>query len=586
MKNKFLFIVALAAAVSLSSCGGDNPAEPDPVPGPNPDPIENILDIPDIAGKNIKGVVYCGKEPVANVVVTDGIEVTKTDEKGRYYLNSTKKSGSVSVCAPSGYNVDIIGNLPMSYKRLSDSGVSVIEQHNFELKKNGKDNYVVICLADVQIGGLYNAGQQFVTNFLPDVNKQIQSYRSAGKDVYVFTLGDQSHDLYWYSHDIDLLKAMLYIMKVDAPVFNIMGNHDNDPYCAGDYAAERKWREINGPKNYSLNIGDIHYVMLDNIVYENEGATEGSIGPRDYKVEVTSEQIQWLKKDLSYITDKTTPVVVCMHAPSFEKAKMYNDEATPRIRHNADFYERAKFIEAFSGFTNVTFLTGHTHTNYCNKEGNIREYNVGAVNGSLWRSSAPGNSENNVCVDGSPAGYLILDVKNRSFVTTYKSAGYDIDYQFRSYDGNRSRIVKSKFFPNSSKTNAAAEKEIRNAITAGAVDLLDEWFTSEYRSDNMVFVNVFAWDDRWKIEMTEEGKSLKVTQINALDPYHLISLGCKMIDNNEKLTNGPLPSLTAHFFKAQASSATSTVTIKVTDPYGRVYTEEMVRPKQLALDMK
>jgi hypothetical protein len=35
----------------------------------------------------------------------------------------------------------------------------------------------------------------------------------------------------------------------------------------------------------------------------------------------------------------------------------------------------------------------------------------------------------------------------------------------------------------------------------------------------------------------------------------------------------------SHFFKATASSPTSTVTVKVTDRNGKVYTETMTRPK-------
>lgn len=589
MKVKYLYSALVAATLVLNACGdkSDDPQpDPKPTPDPTPDPVTDIFNVPDVAGKNIRGVVYCGKEPVANAVVSDGEDVAVTDKNGHYYLNSTKRSGAVSVTIPKGYSVAVNGIYPNFYSRFTNEAVTEKEQHNFELKKNTAGSYVVIYLADVQIGGLYEASSQFTNTFLPDVNKTISEYKSAGKDVYVITLGDQSHDLYWYSHNIDLIKAMSIISGVNAPVFNIMGNHDNDPYCPGDYAAEQAWRKLLGPKNYSFNIGEIHYVVLDNIIYENAGASQGAIGPRDYTKQVTDAQIQWLKKDLAAVSDKSTPIVICMHAPSFEKPKMYGTETKPRIRHAEEFGERDKLYAAFSGFTNVTLFTGHTHTNYCNKEGNVREYNVAAVNGSLWRSSAPGNSDNNVCIDGSPAGYLIAEVDGRNFTTRYKSAGYEKNYQFRSYDANRSRIVKSKFFPNSSKTNAAAEKEIRNAITPGAEELLNEWFTSEYRTDNMVFVNVFAWDDRWKIEMTENGKPLTVKQVNALDPYQLISLGCKMINNNEKVTNGPLPSLTAHMFQAQASAANTTVSIKVTDPYGNVYTEDMVRPKQLALDMK
>ena len=42
-------------------------------------------DIPDKEGMTLKGIVYCGNSPVADVQVSDGVNVTKTDENGIYY---------------------------------------------------------------------------------------------------------------------------------------------------------------------------------------------------------------------------------------------------------------------------------------------------------------------------------------------------------------------------------------------------------------------------------------------------------------------------------------------------------------------
>lgn len=55
--------------------------------------IENAVDlnIPDIAGMTLKGVVYCENKPLPNVVVSDGYNVVQTDEQGRYYIQSDKK---------------------------------------------------------------------------------------------------------------------------------------------------------------------------------------------------------------------------------------------------------------------------------------------------------------------------------------------------------------------------------------------------------------------------------------------------------------------------------------------------------------
>lgn len=116
--------------------------------------------------------------------------------------------------------------------------------------------------------------------------------------------------------------------------------------------------------------------------------------------------------------------------------------------------------------------------------------------------------------------------------------------------------------------------------------------TPKARTDNKVFINVFAFDNRWKIKVTENGTELNVTRINAFDPLHIASLACQCLNNGENkdraetITSGRLPSKTSHFFNVQASSKNSTLFIEVTDHCGNVYTEEMTRPKKFTLDMK
>ena len=46
--------------------------------------------VPSKQGYNIKGMVYCGDKGVEGVLVTDGVEITKTNADGHYWLNSKK----------------------------------------------------------------------------------------------------------------------------------------------------------------------------------------------------------------------------------------------------------------------------------------------------------------------------------------------------------------------------------------------------------------------------------------------------------------------------------------------------------------
>jgi hypothetical protein len=94
---------------------------------------------------------------------------------------------------------------------------------------------------------------------------------------------------------------------------------------------------------------------------------------------------------------------------------------------------------------------------------------------------------------------------------------------------------------------------------------------------NYVYINVWNYDPKWEISVTENGTSLKVERVSAKDPLHLIAY------NGQSPTGGFGTSVTKHLFRVQASSATSTLEIKVTDRFGNVYTESMKRPKAFSL---
>jgi hypothetical protein len=95
---------------------------------------------------------------------------------------------------------------------------------------------------------------------------------------------------------------------------------------------------------------------------------------------------------------------------------------------------------------------------------------------------------------------------------------------------------------------------------------------------NYVYINVWNYDPQWTISVTENGTSLKVDRVSAKDPLHLIAY------NGKSPTGGFGTSVTKHLFRVQATSATSTLEIKVTDRFGNVYTESMKRPKAFSLN--
>lgn len=525
--------------------------------------IEIDYGIADKPGMTVKGMVHVAGVGLAGVVVSDGVEVVTTDEKGIYYLPSKKEKDFTFISVPSGHEVETNTVLPVFYKHF-EAAVDVVETINFELKPVNNDKHVVLALGDMHLANRNNDVSQFQKGFLPDAAQSITKYKNEGYKVYGLTLGDMTWDAYWYSSKYGFAQYLDLVKGMGIPIYHTMGNHDNDPYIDSDWLAEGSFRKSLGPTYYSFNIGKIHYIVLDNIEYINTGGTQGTLGSRDYNSTLVAAQVEWLKKDLATITDKSTPVVVSMHI-QLNKAPSVNETASLNLSNAIEL------INAFNGFTDVNFITGHTHVCYAyeNREG-FMEHNSGAVCATWWWTGKDGYAGNHICKDGSPGGYAIWKFNDRNYQWRYKSIGYGENYQFRAYDLNKVHITTAKFAPK------ASEADMKT-------------YSAEYanpNTNNEILVNVWGYDKRWKVEMLENGTTpLAVTRVSVLDPLHVVSYEAFILNGGNTPTSAFTTGKTAHMFKAKALGATTPIVIKVTDRFGNVYTETMNRPKDFVLTM-
>lgn len=523
-------------------------------------PYANLVDK---TGMTIKGSVFANGAGLAGVAVSDGIEIAITDQNGAYYLPSKKEKIFVFVSIPSGYEVEVNGPLPQFYKK-HNGNKNIIETIDFELTPVNNDKHIVLALGDMHLANRNNDITQFQSGFLTDAKQTIAKYKNDGYKVYGLTLGDMTWDNYWYENNFSFPQYLNLVQNIGIPLFHTMGNHDNDPYLNADWAAENAFRVTLGPTYYSFNLGKVHYIVLDNIQYINTGGKQGTIGAREYNVVIIAEQMAWLKKDLATITDKSTPIVISMHAQLNNQPSTSNS-ASKRLDNFDDF------INALSSFTDVNVLTAHTHICYGHENGNnIMEHNSGAICATWWWTGKSGYAGNNTCKDGAPGGYVIWKFDNRNYQWKYKSAGYDEDYQFRAYDLNKCQITAAKYAPKS--TDAELSKYNGPYATAN--------------NNNEILVNVWGYDKRWKVEVFEGSNPLTVSRVSALDPLHIISYEALRLNAGAVPTADFSTNANTHMFKAKANSATSSITIKVTDRFGNVYTETMTRPKELSVSMR
>lgn len=337
-------------------------------------------------GSEISGKVTCNEKPVSRAIVSDGFSVVATDKKGVYKIKLTDKSEFITLSTPAGYEFKIDEeNLARQYE-----GLGAKNEYNFKLKSLNRndDNHHFVIWADPQIKTKADVTQLMNTT-VPDMKSLVQTL---GSDVLIhgITVGDIAWDVLELFDDYS--KA---IEKINIPFFQCLGNHDQDYNQGGDESADKTFKSRFGPTYYSFNRGKAHYVVLDDVRYLGVD--------RKYDGYISQEQLNWLKKDLSFI-GKDQLIIINVHIP------IHNS-----VKNNQDFYDIIK------DFNNVHVMSGHTHYNVNAIKGNVFEHNHGAVCGAWWTGG--------ICPDGTPRGYGVYKVSGNQLSWFYKSTGHPKDKQ-------------------------------------------------------------------------------------------------------------------------------------------------------------
>jgi hypothetical protein len=257
-----------------------------------------------------------------------------------------------------------------------------------------------------------------------------------------------------------------------------------------------------------------------------------------------------------------------MHIPLFGFPQI-NDKGeqthTVRLTKGDDLFSILK------DFDQVKVLSGHTHINFTIEESpSIMEHNIAAVCATWWWTGKSNYAKNHICKDGSPGGYSVWENDGNNMQWYYKSMGYEKEYQFRAYDLNTVHITAKKHAPKSDDKKMAKYADVY----------------AKPNNQNEVLINVWGYDSKWKVEVTENGRPLEVKRISGKDPLHIISYEAIKLNLGGKITPSFVTNNSVHLFKTKASNPTSTLLIKVTDRFGNVYEETMERPKGFSYLMR
>ena len=511
-------------------------------------------------------VVDWEAKPVAGVAVSDGALVTTTDSEGRYYLRSERKNVFVFISIPKNYRVAIDRAVPQFFQRFKSTRTSTYEQHNFVLAPEENVKHRVLVWSDTHLANRTDDANQFKKFFKPDIEQQIAKAKSEGVKLYAIGLGDLAWDEFWYKNDYSLKDYREDISDFDLTIFSSPGNHDNDPSIAYDFLAAAGFRENLNPLYYSFNIGDIHYIMMDNTLFKNSGATSNNYNVQDYTEGFTDDQMKWLKGDLATVPEGTT-IIFGLHIPWTNRS-----QSTGKFTYAMPATYRSEVESLLSKYT-VHFISGHTHTNYTNiMNAKMMEHNIAGVCGTWWWTGYYSKNKCRLNGDGSPSGYKIFDINGSDVKWNFKALARDASYQFRAYDLRNSLITRELYCPANKNTN------VSDAFFSQYANGWDKSVNTT--STKKILINLFDYNDNWKITVTENGANLSVSRVEAYDPLHTIFFNMGRMNSNSTSMTFPTGK-SAHFFEVSTSSATSTVIIKAEDPFGRVYEETMTRPRKL-----
>jgi hypothetical protein len=337
--------------------------------------------------KKFKGKVTSNGKGIKGVVISDGYTVITTGNGGKFELEPHPDAVSVFISTPAGYAFIQEKGIARHYKLLKD--LNGKKSLNFELTPLDKDDneHRFVIWADPQVKNAKDV-EKMMNESVPDVQKWVAA-AGDGALLHGITVGDIVWDELKLFAEYD--KA---VEKMGIPFFQCLGNHDMDYNKGGDERSDDTFQQTYGPTYYSFNRGQVHYVVMDDVRYLGK--------EREYDGHISQAQLEWLKKDLSFVpVDKL--IVLCVHIP------IHNG-----IKNNAELYP---LLEG----RNVHIMSGHTHYHKNVITGNIYEHNHGTVCGAWWTGP--------VCGDGTPCGYGAYTVKGNQLEWHYQSTGQEANHQ-------------------------------------------------------------------------------------------------------------------------------------------------------------
>lgn len=467
-------------------------------------------------GNNVSGTVKTSDgKPLQGILVTDGRQYTKTAADGSYAMKSNfDEARFIYLSIPAGAVIPTRAGLPQCYKRIPRYTEAITADFVLDLKPAAKD-YTVLMIADPQVRpyGMDGSMEAWHEVVAPDA----EAFRAGCPgEVYSINLGDLVYN-YMYAWD-DYLDGAA---KINCPTFNVIGNHDYDQANLFETEQGNVYFETYvGPEHYSFDLGDIHYIVLNTILYDRPNVQ------KSYHYGLDDRTLAWLEADLSYVP-KDKVIMTCSHHNPFK-----TPNTSPHGSHNVYSLHYEEYLALVRPYKAVYAWNGHNHQNYYyNYANHIGDTRHGAPNIqsiSVARATGALRLNKYLASKGEPQGYMVMEVHGDDVSWYYKSVGKGKDYQMKLYAPART-------------------------------------------GDGSVMANIWNWSEGWSTpEWYENGVKVgEMTQTEGIDPDYQMVYDAVQNQTTKKYCK---PGQTI-LWKATPTSGASSGEVRVSDMFGNVFTQ-------------
>ena len=508
--------------------------------------------------------------PLIGVVVSDGRNCTRTDDDGFYRLKTDFSAARhIFVSIPSGYRAPKNSEgMPLFYHIITQRerlNRSCVADFVFEPIEGDANRYTVFVGADPQPRAKSSSYDRFAFHSLDICENFYQDMKETrakitDREVYGLMLGDIVHE------NMSLYPTYTAGMRASGvQVFNVIGNHDHDYSAPTDRDGARVFEQYFGPSYYSVNLGKIHLVVLDNLIMK---VVDGKLSSSGYSYGLTDIEWEWLQNDMSYVDENTT-IFVATHAPMFKTKGLGDYTTSSNTKHGADYAElfaKYKKVHAWAGHTHVTFNYNYDASS---KLKNVEVHTLARSTGELWT--------NEFCASGTPRGYTVVDVDGEDVSWKFKPTIYQANY----IAGNFTYTTGAPAYTYRDWDFVDGVAKMRDTGETLTDDYQMHGFAPGSNEEGYVYLDIYLWDDKWGIPKYNGVEMQHIAYNNSL-AYNMswkemrifYSTYCTTLSKNSDYSeDAALGKHNTHhtLFRAPESRATGSGTFTVTDRFGNNY---------------